>query len=523
MIHQIPVNRDELNHLSGLPSQRDSRTIASCWRSAAVFLAKILHSGQDDVDYFIMDEIQVFTLIADGENARIEFKRELDLTVARSKAEFIKDVIALANTTQDVGYLLVGVDDSKMLVGTRPLEEEQIQQILSTYITPPVIATCETVSIPSIGFLSVVILEIRPTKKPHSVARTIEQLQQNRVFVRHGKVVAEASPDEIALMYEHSQAFTENRQYIRAAEKHAMLGNFEMAINAYSEAIKLTPTAELFLARGAMYERYRDQQDDRQTTKDMTYLAFKDYSDAAKLATSKETEKTARLGRWHVAFVHGSFVIADLDCEPEFEWLRANTCGRELGEVFFVRAKNSWEAMGFSFTPDAAQQLDEIIQLGYTEPDVYFLRADAHYLDSNYGLALADIDKAISLTTNSQKLLRYYILRASILANARRREWPPQKKFEDAYDSLQNAYNISQELIGYYRFGNDLLLEALYKIVLDHYLGHERNDEHEIRQEIARLLAYWFGHLYTTHPKIASTVRQIIGEDYWQRNKSRLE
>ena len=73
-----------------------------------------------------MNEIQVFALIAEGENVQIEFKRELELTVARSKAEFIKDVIALANTAQDTGYLLVGVDDNKMLIGTRPLEEEQI-------------------------------------------------------------------------------------------------------------------------------------------------------------------------------------------------------------------------------------------------------------------------------------------------------------------------------------------------------------------------------------------------------------
>ena len=468
-----------------------------------------------------MDEIQVFALIAEGENTRIEFKRELDLAVARSKAEFIKDVIALANTAQDVGYLLVGVDDNKMLVGTRPLEEEQIQQILSTYITPPVIATFEIVPIPSVGFSSIAILEIRPTKKPHSVARTIEQLQQNRVFVRHSKVVAEASPDEIALMYEHSQAFTENRQYIRAAEKHAMLGNYEMAINAYSEAIKLTPTAELFFARGTLYERQSEQQDDRQTRDNMAHLAFKDYSDAAKLATTGETEKAARIRRWHVWPPNSSSV--DMDSESEYEWLKANTSGRELGEVLFVSVMDAWKAVTFSFVPDAAQQLDEIVQLGYDEPDVYFLRADARFNDSNYGLALEDIDKAIGLTTNPKKLAQYYMLRASILAKTKSREWPPNKNFEDAYDSMQKVYDFSHEPRGYYSFGYDLLLEVLYKIALDHFLHAERGDEHEIRREIARLLAYWFGHLYTTHPKIAPTVRQIIGEDYWQRNKSRLE
>ena len=470
-----------------------------------------------------MDEIQVFALIAEGENARIEFKRELDLTVARSKAEFIKDVIALANTAQDVGYLLVGVDDNKMIVGTRPLEEEQIQQILSTYITPPVIATCEIVPIPSVGFSSIAILEIRPSKKPHSVARTIEQLQQNRVFVRHSNVVAEASPDEIALMYERSQAFAENRQYIRAAEKHSILGNYEMAISAYSEALKLTPTAELFFARGTLYERHSEQQNDWQVRENIAYLAFKDYSDAVKLAMTGEMEKAARIRRWHVWPPDSN--SADMDSESEYKWLEANTSGRELGEVLFVSVKGSRDAVTFYFMPDATQRLNEIISLGYDEPDVYFLRSDAHLNDSNYGLALEDIDKAIGLTNNPKKLAQYYMLRAHALVQMKRSH-SPQKSFEDAFDSIMTARRFDPQVTGYYSFSHNFEYEMLYRFALD---GIEHPTERSVgasrlklMQKIVQYLAYWFGHLYTTHPKIAQFVREIVGEDYWRQNESRL-
>ena len=54
-----------------------------------------------------MDEFKLLSLIGEGETIRIEFKREIDLKPADNKAEFIKDIIALANSAPEVGYLLV--------------------------------------------------------------------------------------------------------------------------------------------------------------------------------------------------------------------------------------------------------------------------------------------------------------------------------------------------------------------------------------------------------------------------------
>jgi len=59
-------------------------------------------------------------LIATGESDLIEFKEKwYDLSVKEGKAVLVKDVLALANTVRPEapGYLLIGVDDDKDVVG----------------------------------------------------------------------------------------------------------------------------------------------------------------------------------------------------------------------------------------------------------------------------------------------------------------------------------------------------------------------------------------------------------------------
>src|SRR5688572_29063216 len=113
-----------------------------------------------------MDEFAVLTLIAEGENERIDFKRELNLRSADEKAEFIKDVIALSNSASDVGYLIIGVSNSKQYVGIDKLEEEQIQQVAYTYIEPAVKLRCELVPISSPFPLLVGVVEVQRSVRP---------------------------------------------------------------------------------------------------------------------------------------------------------------------------------------------------------------------------------------------------------------------------------------------------------------------------------------------------------------------
>jgi tetratricopeptide (TPR) repeat protein len=152
-----------------------------------------------------MDESKVLSLIAEDEGRNIDFKREMDLNSARNKAEFIKDIISLANSSPDIGYLLLGVNDNKYIVGIKKLDEERIQQVAKMYITPSVNLHCSIVAIEAPTLPLVGVIEVMATNKPHKVAKSIEQLNQDDIFVRHGSVAVKASPEEIIRMHKGSR------------------------------------------------------------------------------------------------------------------------------------------------------------------------------------------------------------------------------------------------------------------------------------------------------------------------------
>ena len=153
-----------------------------------------------------MDEVGLMALIADGENERCDFKRELRLDTARAKAEFVKDIISLANSGKPTGYLLVGVDDDGYIAGTGEIDEAQIQSICSSYITPPAVVSFELVPLTTPTPILVGVLEIRARRRPHKVARPIENIEKEEVFVRRGSTVAKAAPEEIVSLAGASRA-----------------------------------------------------------------------------------------------------------------------------------------------------------------------------------------------------------------------------------------------------------------------------------------------------------------------------
>jgi tetratricopeptide (TPR) repeat protein len=472
-----------------------------------------------------MDEIQVYALIADGESTNVEFKRELDLSIANTKAEFIKDVIALANSAIDAGYMLIGVDNYKMIVGSNGVKEEQIQQILSTYTTPPVNATYESIPMHSVGFVQVEVLTIRPTQKPHSVARSVGNRTQNEVFVRHGTVVTDASPDEIIAMRDSSRVLLDSRQYIRAAETHERLGYLDMAVNAYSKAIELTPTAELFLARGNVYERLSHEAADLDKCYDMEEKAFRDYSDAVKLATTSEIRKTARLRRWHF----NASLIPKEEYALERDWITSNTSGLELGKVLFSELRAFAESEGLWEKEDAVAILNQIVELGYKESEVYALRADAHYLDCNFRLALEDINRAISAPRNTQTHAEYLMLRASILIRMVSARDHSHRNFMEAYYDILRAYKMNGRTNGYKL--NDFEDDIFFKAIVDFTLETAHEFQYawfrpELRvqfiQELVRVMPT-IDHLATKDPSMSKMLKRLLGDAFWQEHRSKLE
>jgi tetratricopeptide (TPR) repeat protein len=487
-----------------------------------------------------MDEIEVLSLIAQGENTRIDFKRELNLESAKDKAEFVKDVISLANTAPDAGYLLIGVDDNKYVVGIKNLEEERIQQIAHMYIDPAVSLRCLLVPIMSPNLSLVGVIEIKATDRPHKVAKAIERLKQGDTFVRRGSVVVGVSPKEITRMHDPgTQLYREAQQYIRTAEAHLKVGRWQAAITAYSKAIEATPTSELFLARGKAYKSQLEHpthltQEERFRYYDvLRKRAHKDFSDAIELATLKEVEKKARLERVRL------YAYSWEEREKDIQWLKANASGCELGEVLCLEV-DSWE-YGFDYgyyehyrdaepiAQKAVALLDRAIEIGYREPKAYRLRAEANATLHNYGLALQDIDRAISKAeADDQNLVRLLCLRAEILVE--------MKVFDEAYQTLSRAEQMDQEgaktwlVLVKSGFGDDIL----WRYALQHKFG-DSSVSGTIRNAL-RILILSKGrslyriaeqrdgsitietqldHLEEECPGIMRALRDIVGERLW--------
>ena len=155
-----------------------------------------------------MDGQRLREIIARGESESVDFKRELHLNNSDEKAEFIKTLISLANSSVGMGYLIIGVDNSGNLFEIEVLSEERLQQIAHTYIYPNILMSYSSFLLDSklIG-----VIEIQGTEKPHRVIKNIDRLVMNEVFVRHGTTTAKASPDEMFRMRERETEILSGR------------------------------------------------------------------------------------------------------------------------------------------------------------------------------------------------------------------------------------------------------------------------------------------------------------------------
>lgn len=139
---------------------------------------------------------QLYQLLKREEGFKLDFKLKLSLTLESEKKEFVKDVIAIANTPGGRGYILFGIEDeSRRIVGLEDLPsgiEERVQQIIANRSTPPVPVRFELVRIEErcIGVLTI----YKSMQVPH------QMLQTGAFYVRRGSTTDKASRHEIANM-----------------------------------------------------------------------------------------------------------------------------------------------------------------------------------------------------------------------------------------------------------------------------------------------------------------------------------
>ena len=133
-------------------------------------------------------EADVLTMIKQGENQHIEFKKELN---NRDKEEFIESVVAFANG--EGGAILVGVDDKSNIVGFNPdkFEEQIINSIRSR---------CDPFIEPEIKLVKIddkpinIVRISKGTNKPYT-------LRDRGVYVRSGSTDRIASRIELYEFY----------------------------------------------------------------------------------------------------------------------------------------------------------------------------------------------------------------------------------------------------------------------------------------------------------------------------------
>ena len=145
-------------------------------------------------------------LIFQREGPKFDVKQQpWDLDTNKGKAEFIKDVSAIANSPgQEIGYVILGVTDKdRRLVGVdRSLvNEERLQQIAADYIDPPFTLSFIVRSL--LPDKPVGLISIPPSsKKPHMIGKNIDRLHKGTCYVRRGSITDLAGSSDIRAMIE---------------------------------------------------------------------------------------------------------------------------------------------------------------------------------------------------------------------------------------------------------------------------------------------------------------------------------
>lgn len=143
-----------------------------------------------------MNVNKLYQLLKNDEGFKLDFKLKLSLEYESEKKEFVKDVIAIANTPGGRGYIIFGVEDqTRRLVGLEEIPshiEERIQQMIANRAAPPIPVKFELLEVEQkkIGVVTI----FRSMQVPH------QMLQTGAFYIRRGSTTDKANRHEIANM-----------------------------------------------------------------------------------------------------------------------------------------------------------------------------------------------------------------------------------------------------------------------------------------------------------------------------------
>lgn len=135
-------------------------------------------------------------LLKNDEGFKLDFKLKLNLELESEKKEFVKDVIAIANTPGGRGYIIFGVEDqTRRVVGLSEIlehVEERIQQMIANRTTPPVPVRFDLLQVEDkkVGVITI----FKSMQVPH------QMIQTGAFYVRRGSTTDKANRHEVANM-----------------------------------------------------------------------------------------------------------------------------------------------------------------------------------------------------------------------------------------------------------------------------------------------------------------------------------
>ena len=151
-----------------------------------------------------MNKKKLLSLIQQREGTKLDFKLKIDISSESGKKELAQDVCALANSKGGRGYLIIGVEDrTKRLVGInkfKALDEEKIQQVVSSRCEPPIPITVEVVNLDGIDIGIITIFD--GGQKPYQIKET------GAFHIRRGSITDTMRKSELVAAFEENQLLT---------------------------------------------------------------------------------------------------------------------------------------------------------------------------------------------------------------------------------------------------------------------------------------------------------------------------
>jgi len=178
--------------------EQDGITMAYCevWPT---YIAVVLTTQKEEAE----NQALLARLVEDWETTSVDFKEEQHLDTRDQKAEFCKDVLALANTlVSGRRFLCIGYNNSSRQFTTSvdpSCDAHRMESILSSCCSPVPEVRYSTVEVIG-GTAGIIEVICDRTKLPYRLSRQVGRFAAGTIFVRHNTLNVVASADEESLL-----------------------------------------------------------------------------------------------------------------------------------------------------------------------------------------------------------------------------------------------------------------------------------------------------------------------------------